>query len=119
MPRPYGRNQRVADQVRRELAPLIQREDSLRKTGLITISFVDVSPDLKNARVYFTCLDSRLSEEALAGLLNEKAGHFRRRLARSLPLRVAPRLAFFFDHSIGRANHLERLIEVANRRRKR
>ncbi len=116
MPRRYGRNQRVADQVRRELAPLIQREDEFRKTGLITISFVDVSSDLKNARVYFTCLDSALSEEALAGLLNEKAGHFRHQLARSLPLRVAPRLAFFFDHSIGRASRLVHLIEVANRR---
>lgn len=112
----YSRNQRVAELVRRELASLIQREAPTADLGLVTLSHVDLSPDLKNARVYFTCLESALTEEAAADLLNERAGHFRRLLAKALPLRVAPALRFLFDRSIAQADRLSVLIDSANRK---
>lgn len=112
----YSRNQRVAELVRRELASLIQREAPVADLGLVTVSHVDLSPDLKNARVYFTCLDSALTEEGVAELLNERAGHFRRLLAKALPLRVAPALRFLFDRSIAQADRLSVLIDSANRK---
>lgn len=112
----YSRNQRVAELVRRELALLIQREAPTAELGLITLSHVDLSPDLKNARVYFTCLESALTEEAAADLLNERAGRFRRLLAKALPLRVAPALRFLFDRSIAQADRLSVLIDSANRK---
>lgn len=112
----YSRNQRVAELVRRELASLIQREAPGADLGLITLSHVDLSPDLKNARVYFTCLESALTDEAAAELLNERAGHFRRLLAKALPLRVAPALRFLFDRSIAQADRLSVLIDSANRK---
>lgn len=112
----YSRNQRVAELVRRELASLIQREAPTAELGLVTLSHVDLSPDLKNARVYFTCLESALTEEAAADLLNERAGHFRRLLAKALPLRVAPALRFLFDRSIAQADRLSVLIDSANRK---
>ena len=115
MPREYGRNQRVADLLQREIALIIQKEVSFRETGLITVSFVDVSPDLRNARIYFTCLQPAFSEEAIVKLLNEKAGHFRHLLAQVLPLRVMPELVFLFDRSVSRANRLSELIDSANR----
>lgn len=112
----YSRNQRVAELVRRELALLIQREAPVADLGLVTVSHVDLSPDLKNARVYFTCLESALTEEAVADLLNERAGRFRRLLAKALPLRVAPSLRFLFDRSIAQADRLSVLIDSANRK---
>lgn len=112
----YSRNQRVAELVRRELALLIQREAPVADLGLVTVSHVDLSPDLKNARVYFTCLESALTEEAVADLLNERAGRFRRLLAKALPLRVAPALRFLFDRSIAQADRLSVLIDSANRK---
>ena len=86
------------------------------RQGLITVSFVDVSPDLRNASIYFTCLKPTCSEEALADLLNERAGHFRRLLGQALPLRAVPQLLFRFDHSLNRANRLTELIERANQK---
>lgn len=112
----YSRNQRVAELVRRELALLIQREAPAADLGLVTVSHVDLSPDLKNARVYFTCLESALTEEAVADLLNERAGRFRRLLAKALPLRAAPALRFLFDRSIAQADRLSVLIDSANRK---
>lgn len=116
MAREFSRSQRVADLLQREVALLLQKEASLREAGLITVSFVDVSPDLRNASIFFTCLEPTCSEEDLAALLNERAGHFRRLLGRSLPLRAVPQLSFRFDHSLDRANRLTELIERVNRK---
>ena len=116
MPREYARSERVADLLQREIALLLQKETSFREAGLITISFVDVSPDLKNASIYFTCLKPTCSEEVLADLLNERAGHFRRLLGRALPLRAVPQLSFRFDHSLARANRLTELIDRVNQK---
>ncbi len=111
MPREYARSQRVADLLQREIALLLQKETSFREAGLITVSFVDVSPDLRNADVFFTCLQPACAEEVIVDLLNERAGHLRHLLAQILPLRAVPQLTFRFDHSLNRANRLIELID--------
>ena len=116
MAREFTRSQRVADLLQREIALLLQKETSFREAGLITVSFVDVSPDLRNANIYFTCLNPTCSEEALVDLLNDSAGRLRRLLARALPLRGVPQLVFRFDHSLKRANRLTELIDHANQK---
>ncbi len=116
MPREYNRNQRVADLLQREIARLLQKETAFREAGLITVSFVDVSPDLRNASVYFTCLDPTCSEEALADLLNERARHIRHLLGQSLALRAVPQLVFRFDQTLNRANRLTELIDRVNQK---
>ena len=116
MPREYARSQRVADLLQREIALLLQKETSFRETGLITVSFVDVSPDLRNAGVYFTCLQPACAEEEVVDLLNEQAGHLRHLLAQVLPLRGVPQLTFRLDHTLNRANRLTELIDRANQK---
>lgn len=114
MARDYGRNERVADQVQRELAVMVQREVG-QNLGMITLSAVDVSPDLKNAKVYFTCLQETDDYSVIERELNDMAGHFRHQLAQLLPLKVMPKLKFVFDESIARANRLSSLIDSVNR----
>ena len=114
MPRIYGRNRRVADLVQREIAAVIQKELPASEAGMITLSFVDVSPDLKNAKIYYTCLGSALEDEALGQLLNQKAKHFRHHLAKTLPLRVVPALVFLYDQSVARGARLSALIDAVN-----
>ena len=115
MAREFGRNQRVADLLQREVALLLQKEMSIREAGLITVSFVEVSPDLRNAGIYFTCLQPTCTEEAIVDLLNKRAGHFRHLLAQVLPLRAVPQLVFRFDHALDRANRLTELIDSVNK----
>lgn len=116
MPREYARSQRVADLLQREIAVLLQKETALREAGLITVSFVNVSPDLRNADIYFTCLQPSCSEENIVSLLNERAGHMRHLLAQVLPLRGVPHLTFRFDQTLNRANRLTELIARANQK---
>ena len=111
MPRQFGRNRRVADLVQRELAVLLQREITDPQFGLITVSAVDISPDLKYARIFVTCLGGKQQTGELIRTLNDMAGHYRHELAQVLTLRSVPRLKFEFDVSIERGRHLSGLID--------
>lgn len=115
MPKEYGRNRRVADLVQRELAVLIQRELGDARLGMITVSTVDVSPDLKNARVYITSIGSEAEQDEIVQILNERAAHFRHELAKAVVLRGVPKLQFIFDTSIERGSRLSALIDSVNK----
>ena len=111
MPKQYGRNRRVADVVQRELARLLQQEMADPQLGLITISAVDISPDLKNAKIFVTALGGAVGPEDVARILNEMAGHYRHELAGLLRLRSVPSLKFVYDTSIQRGKDLSDLID--------
>lgn len=115
MPREFGRNLRVADELQRKLAPLLQREIELAETGLITISSVDVSPDLKQAKVYVSCLGRDVHKGELVEALNELAGRYRKYLSRELTMRSVPRIVFVYDESVERGARLSSLIDSLNR----
>lgn len=115
MPREFGRNKRVADQVQRELAVMIQREQGVPGLSLVTVSSVDISPDLKNAKVFVTSLDSGAGKDGIVSLLNEMAGHFRHLLSKKMTMRSVPRLSFIYDHSVERGTYLSALIDSVNR----
>ena len=110
MPKEFGRNKRVADQIQREIAEIIQREQSDTGLQLVTVSYVDLSPDLKYAKVFVTSLDARERSEVI-DILNDFAGHFRHLLSRRLTMRSVPRLKFLYDDSIERGTHISALID--------
>lgn len=111
MPKDYSRHRRVADLIQRDLATLIQREMDSVRFGLITVSLVDVSPDLLNAKVYVTSLSDDIDRDAMLKVLNERAGHFRNQLAQHSTLRTTPKLKFVFDISIEHGTRLTALID--------
>jgi ribosome-binding factor A len=115
MAREFSRTERVADHLQRELATLIQRELRDPRLGMVSVTAVKVSRDLSYARVYCTVLDC--DDEAQAapsvGVLNGAAGFLRSALARSMQLRVVPKLKFVFDASVGRGRDREALISRA------
>lgn len=111
MPREFARNKRVADQVQRELAVLLQREQVRTGLELVTVSMVDLSPDLSFAKVYVTSLDAGPGRREVVDTLNEFSGHFRRLLSKKLTMRGVPRLKFYYDESIERGNRVAALID--------
>lgn len=104
---------RVAELVKRELAVLIPRVLDDSRTHQATVTYVDVSPDLRSARVYFTLLGGAAAAEPVVASFNRAAGHLRRELAGRVALRVIPELRFYFDASIERGDRLARLIDRA------
>lgn len=113
MPKDRSRPRRVAEQIRRELAELLQLELKDPRVGMVTLTDVEVTPDYSHAKVYFTLLDQgHPLDETIAGL-NRAGGFLRSQLAHRMRLRVTPQLHFVFDSSVERGVHLSHLIEDA------
>ena len=110
-----GRGLRIADQIQRDLAEMIQREVSTERAGLVTLTGVDVSPDYAHARVYYTTIGAPVA--SAQQVLNEKAGFFHSLLFKRLAIHTIPRLTFVHDASVEHGIEIDRLIEQANRDR--
>ena len=110
-----GRELRVADQIQRDLAEMIQREVSTERAGLVTLTGVEVSPDYAHAKVYFTTIGAPV--DAAQQVLNEKAGFFHSLLFKRLAMHTIPRLNFVHDASVERGIEIDRLIDAANKSR--
>jgi len=111
-----GRPQKVADQIQRELSLLVSRELRDPRLGLVTLTAVDVAPDLSHAVVYFTCLDAAQVEPA-ATALQHAAGYLRSHLAKRIKLYTTPELRFRHDESVARGAHLSQLIDSVRPKR--
>lgn len=115
MPKEFSRTQRVGEVIQRELADIIRREIDTTSLGMITISKVTLSPDLKFAQIYITHLGGQLTAEQTASHLNQSANLLRHHLSQRLTTRTTPRLQFVYDKTIEYANHLTQLINLANK----
>lgn len=105
----YSRSIRVADQLQREVALLVSREVADPRVGEVTVSGVDLSPDMRHARVLVTPArgtDGDASVEAL----NRASGFLRSRLGRRVRMRRLPRLVFEHDRTLERALRIDALI---------
>jgi len=100
----------LGDQIQRELSELLARELRDPRVGMVTITSVDVSPDISHAKVFFTLLDKEKLEDTVHGL-RRAAGFLRSQLAKRIKLYTTPELRFEYDESVERGDHLSRLID--------
>jgi len=108
--RPSGRPQKLGDQIQREVSDLLQRELRDPRVGMITVTSVDVSPDLSHAKVFFTLFEKDKLADTLAGL-KRASGYLRSQLARRIKMYTTPELRFEYDESVERGDRLSRLID--------
>ncbi|WP_251358354.1 30S ribosome-binding factor RbfA [Kangiella sp. TOML190] len=110
-----SRAARVGDQIQRDLAVLLQREMKDPRLGIVTVSAVEVSSDLQNAKVFVTFLGKEAAQEIKDGIevLSHAAGFLRSQLAKSIRMRSVPALRFFYDKSISEGQKMSSLIEQA------
>ena len=117
MAREFKRTDRLAEEIQKLLAHLLQFEVRDPRIGMVNINGVEVSRDLSNARVFVTFLDRTGEAECQPGVdaLNNAAGFLRSMLAKQLDIRTTPRLQFRYDISTVRGQQLSDLIERAVR----
>lgn len=110
-----GRDLRIGDFVRDEIASIIQRQMRDPRVGMVMVNEVNVSRDLSWADVYITSIDAKTSEERaqLISILNNAAGYFRTELAKRHSMRTTPKPRFHYDESVERGPRLEALIDSA------
>ena len=105
-----NRINRINEDIQRELARLIRTVKDPRVHGLISITRVDTTTDLRYCRVYVSVLDHSDVKEVVKGL-KSAAGYLRRELGRVLTLRYTPELQFIEDDSIERGVRMVSMID--------
>lgn len=106
------RMERVNQLLREELSHLAQRQLKDPRLGaLMTITEVDVSPDLRHARVYVSVMGEAEEQQAAIDALSAAAGFLRRGLRGRLKLRNIPELQFHHDRAMEHGSHLLTLID--------
>ena len=106
----YKRSTRVADLLKREFADLLLRRIKDPRVQGITITDVELTEDLRHARVYFTLIgDQQRREEAVRGLESAK-GFVRREIGQALRIKYIPEIEFKYDSSFDHAERMETLF---------
>src|SRR6188472_749005 len=107
---PSTRPSRVGDQSRAEISELLARQVHDPGIGFLTITQVNVTPDLQLARVYYTTLGDDKARRETARALGRAMPFLRRQIGSRLRLKRVPQLEFFFDESIERGDRIERIL---------
>ncbi|MFZ7234397.1 30S ribosome-binding factor RbfA [Avibacterium avium] len=117
MAREFKRSDRVAQELQKEIAVILQREVKDPRIGMVTVSDVEVSRDLAYAKVFVTFLfdqDDSVIESGMKGL--EKASpYIRSLLAKAMRLRIVPELRFVYDKSLVEGMRMSNLVSEAIR----
>jgi ribosome-binding factor A len=105
------RPDRVGDQIRQVLSELLSR-GTVHDPGIgfITLTRVKVSPDLQQARVYYTTMGDEAARKQTAKALERATGFFRRLVGDRLQLRRVPELRFQFDESVMHQGRVEQIL---------
>ncbi|MDO3376682.1 ribosome-binding factor A [Geoalkalibacter halelectricus] len=110
----FQRSHRVGDQIHKEISALLVKGLKDPRIGFVTITSVEVTPDLHLARVFFTVMgDEKARRESEAGLKNSTP-YIRRELGKRLRMRYTPDLLFSYDTSVDYGSRIDKLLQDIN-----
>jgi phosphoesterase RecJ-like protein len=113
----FPRSDRIGDALRREIAVILLRETSDPRIAMASVTAVEVSPDLKHAKVFVSVLGDEAEQEAAMDGLTAAAGYVRRLLADRISMRQVPEVHFKLDRSLERAARLDSVLKDLARTR--
>ena len=105
-----SRPERVADQIRGEVASMLARDVHDPGIGFVTITRVQVTPDLQHARIHYTALGDDKARANTAKALGRASVFLRRQIGSRLRLKRVPELEFLYDESIAGQDRIEQLL---------
>lgn len=107
------RQQRVNHLLQQEVSKLLEFELEDPRLDGLTVSAVEISPDLKHARIFIVSNGDAAQETEMRHGLQSATPYVRRELAKRMQLRAVPEIHFAFDHTIERAARIEKLLNEA------
>jgi ribosome-binding factor A len=105
-----SRPDRVADEIRKQLSVLLAREVQDPGIGFLTLTRVKVTPDLQQARIFYTTIGDDKARKDTARALGRATPFLRRQIGQRLRLRHVPDLQFMYDESIEQQDRIEKII---------
>lgn len=112
------RIEKVAEKLRHELSKIIQQELKDPRIGFVTITGVNVTRDLRLARVYFSVLGDKVQKERVQKGLESAAGFIRKLIGQRVRLRYTPDLEFRLDESIEYCQHIDEVLRKIEEEKK-
>ena len=107
---PSSRAVRVGDQLRVEITEILARDVHDPGIGFLTVTRVKVTPDLQQARIYYTTLGDEKARKETGKALGRATPFLRRQVARRMTFKRVPELQFFYDESIEQHDRIERIL---------
>jgi len=109
-----NRLERVSSEIKHEISLIIQAEVKDPHVGFVTITDVEVSPDIKFAKIYFSVLGDDAAKKATLEALKKASGFIRKQLAIRLNMRYTPALTFKHDQSTEYASKIDSILKKIN-----
>jgi ribosome-binding factor A len=108
---PFARSDRVSGLIQKALSEILKRDIGDPRLKMATITEVEVSRNLKLARIYFTTPDGKQKKDAAIKGFNSARGFIKRVLAHEIGLKYMPDIKFFYDDSLDYGGHIDELIK--------
>ena len=109
--KPYTRSERVEKQLLDIISSIALKNIDLSSLGFVTFTDVDISPDLKNAKIFFSVLNQKLPDDKLEIEINRKQKAFKKFLSPELHLRTTPKLQFVNDKKLSFQEKIDSLLK--------
>ncbi len=110
-----NRMSRIDEQIKKEVSTIINQElQDPHITGLVSVTKVKTTPDLRYARVFVSMIGCKSQKENLA-TLKKSSGHIRSLIAKRINLRITPELVFEFDESIEYGTRIDQILKEINK----
>ncbi len=109
--KPYSRVERVSKQILDILSSILMKNIDLSYLGFITFINVDIAPDLKSAKVFYSVLSPKMSNSKIDIEINKKQKAFKKYMGPQLQLRNTPDIRFYFDETLVYSEKIERLLK--------
>lgn len=108
--KPYNRSERVEKQILEIISSIAIKHIDLSSLGFITFTGVDISPDLKNAKIFFSVLNQKIPDDDLEVIINKKQKAFKKFLSPELHLRTTPKIQFINDKKLSYQEKIDNLL---------
>jgi ribosome-binding factor A len=108
---PFARSDRVSGLIQKVLSEILKRDIGDPRLKMASITEVEVSRDLRQARIYFTTPDGKQKKDAAIKGFNSARGFIKRILAHEIDLKYMPDIKFFYDDSLDYGEHIDELIK--------
>ncbi len=116
--KPYSRSERVEKQILEIISSIAIKNIDLSDLGFITFTSVDISPDLKNAKIFYSVLNQKLSDNEIDIQINKKQKAFKKFLSPELCLRSMPKIKFYNDKKFLYQDQIDNLLNESVLRQK-
>ncbi len=113
---PSRRPQRLALEIQHEISMMLFRDLKDRRIGLVTITGVVMSADLRHARVFVSAMGDDRQKKASLEALNHASGWIRHELGQRIRMKFLPEIEFRADSSLEYGAHIDQLLNEANKR---